>query len=484
MAEKTRITTQAILVIGGIVVAFVAFLLMLFIPSGTYFLLLNIGIFGLVLVALAAVTEASRPALLRILAGVGDSPVTGPFPALSRIVPTLLILLTVFLVVTGGFPMIILIATEVIVLWVGYSQSRFLNPEENNHTAGVDASAGNGMESSEQKRVAPDLSESRNIPPPNPFWFRIFTLGFGLLAASYFLYEVLPLIETNTAVPLPVTGIMALLILFFCILAWRARSLPPAAGEMQRVCCETATATGLVVSLCSGPLLPFVLVTALFNSGIALVLVLARDQVIDLNLAHANGFILFLVYTFGNLLILAAALLYLERAGYLPVGENIAGLSATAGDSPGMARNRNALGIIVCGFTALYFMGVMLAFVLGFVGPETHDYDLLVTIDTPDPRTVMVTYLGGKDAGKLVGLEASAGYMKAAGTPIDPPYREVIAQGFLGSQKGTEPVLVNRTITMNIKCPGSCTVEVIGYFSDGRYQKLNTTPIGILPTES
>jgi hypothetical protein len=322
----------------------------------------------------------------------------------------------------------------------------------------------------------PVTPERPGPQPPDPFWHRVATLGFGVLVLWYFLNDIWPMYQAGIPVPLPAQAVMALLLLILCGMIWKARSLPPATGRMHRIRYESVTTTGEVCRLLSGPLRPFIVAGVTLNGGIALVLLLARSRIIDFNVAHANGFILFMVYTCGNLLLFAAALVYLERGGYVLSGNEMAAFCGKPDGPPLLVKKDSVLTVLSLGFTALYFLGPLLAFGTGIIGPETHDRDILISVVRPDPSTFVITFLGGRDAGTLVGLEASESAETGRYSFRSGAEQKVIAGGYLGSEKGTIPLETNRTITWSKPCPNRCTVEVTGYFSDERHQIFYNAP--------
>lgn len=309
----------------------------------------------------------------------------------------------------------------------------------------------------------------------SPLSYRIAVLIGGLFVLSFFLLEIWPRMSKNIPVPLPIIGFQLLLLFGFCSGLWRCRNLPPAIDGLRQVMDRTGSAMNAVIPLLRNGFGVYLIAAVLLNGGLAVLILAAADGIVSINFTGANGFIVFLLFAFGNLLIFALVLLRMERIWHQPAGGDGTAPADAAGTSaatPDPVTQYAVMTVLAFVFTALFFAVPMLALSTGIIGPEAHDREILLVVEREDPAHVTVTLTGGKDAGTLVALVAEV-YEK-----VEPSYfnqqrsnRRFITEMQVGPKTGTTPLANGTRFSVVGLCNRTCIVTVDGYFSDGKQQE-------------
>jgi hypothetical protein len=212
----------------------------------------------------------------------------------------------------------------------------------------------------------------------------------------------------------------------------------------------------------------YIAVAILFNGCLALVVLLAGTNTIQLDLSHTYGNIVFLVYGFGNLVLFALVMLKLERLGRQPVSEEGNPSPDTNGSSKYFWHPRwstTMMAVLIAGFLVAFFAAPILAVEYIKAGSQTPDKVINVTVDQSDPSQVIVMYNGGKDAGQLILLEAE----------IYDPKGEYITRSFLGSDTSITPISIGQRMTFSGPLLEGSKVIVSGHFFDGKKQQIVVT---------
>jgi len=309
----------------------------------------------------------------------------------------------------------------------------------------------------------------------SPLGYRLAALIAGWFVLSFFWYEVWSRLSKNIPVPLPLIVFQIILLFAFCGMLWRCRDLPPAMDGLRQATGRTGSALEATFTALREGFGVFIAAAILLNGGLAVVLIAAADGILSINFTGANGFIVFLLFAFGNLLIFALVLLRMERVWHQPAGgdgTDLAGAPGTPPGTPDPATRYAVMTVLAFVFTALFFVVPMLALSTGIIGPEAHDREILLVVERADPAHVTVTLAGGKDAGTLVALVAEE-YEK-----IEPSYfdqersdRRFITEMQVGPKTGTTPLANGTRFSVVGLCNNTCIVTVDGYFSDGKRQR-------------
>jgi hypothetical protein len=327
----------------------------------------------------------------------------------------------------------------------------------------------------------PGTADEPALMPGNPYYrrsplgYRVAALIAGWLVLSFFWYEIWPRMSKNIPVPLPLIGFQLILLVGFCRMLWRCRNLPPAMDGLRQSMGRTGTALNAVIPLLWEGFGVYIVAAIILNGGLAVLLIAASDGILSINFTGANGFIVFLLFAFGNLLIFALVLLRMEWVWHEPAKGNGTAQAGAPGTSPGTpdpATRYAVMTILALVFTALFFAVPLLAFSTGIIGPEAHDREIYLVVERADPGHVTVTLAGGKDAGTLVALVAEE-YEK-----IEPSYfdqgkddRQFITEMQVGPKTGTVPLANGTRFSVVGQCNSTCIVTVDGYFSDGKRQR-------------
>jgi len=303
---------------------------------------------------------------------------------------------------------------------------------------------------------------------------------FVLVFIGFFYYEIFRRLVLGDPIPRSALIIQAGLVLLIYPVYRGFRYLDPAPHR------ENGDPGGMTIFLkwLAGFLFAnftrYITAGVLLNGSIALVIWLANRKTIDLDLVHEHGFILFLIFAFGNLLIFALVLLHLDKVGSQPLADDGSIMPVLPG-TPAKYLNPKLgtviMGILMFGFLAAFFAVPMLALGFGYVGPETHEREIIVTVERPDTTTIMVTYEGGRDAGMLVELSAYES-VKPEWSLFRKRQREkTLTSSSIGSETSKIPLPIGSYVTLNASCPGKCRLEIFGRFSDGKYQKFYDAPL-------
>lgn len=214
----------------------------------------------------------------------------------------------------------------------------------------------------------------------------------------------------------------------------------------------------------------YILAAILLNGSIALVVLLAANKIIDLDLLQLTGLVLLLVFFLGNCLIFALVAMKLHKIEGQPMVEDWAKVPKTPG---GPQEYLNAgmgtiiLQIFMVGFIVAVCVVPFLAidYVVDMSLAPTKD--ISITVEHPEPSQVAVVYNGGKDAGSLVVLEASIYNEKGY----------LIERSFLGSDTSISPIKIGQRINFTGSFPAHPRVRVSAHFSDGKKQVQRDSPI-------
>jgi hypothetical protein len=309
----------------------------------------------------------------------------------------------------------------------------------------------------------------------SPLGYRVAALIGGWLVLSFFWYEIWPRLSNNNPVPLPLIGLQLLLIFGFCSMLWRCRKLPPAMEELRQAMGRTGSAMNAIIPLLRNGFGVYIIAAVLLNGGLAVLILAAADGLLSINFTGANGFIVFLLFSFGNLLIFALVLLRMERVWHQPAGGDgpaSADSPGTPSGIPGPATRYAVMTILALVSTALFLAIPMLALSTGIIGPEAHDREILLVVERVDPAHVTVTLAGGKDAGTLVALVAEE-YETIPPSFFDQrkSHRRFITEMQIGPKTGTVPLPNGTRFTVVGLCNSTCTMDIHGYFLDGKEQE-------------
>ncbi|NMB78665.1 MAG: hypothetical protein GYA23_06170 [Methanomicrobiales archaeon] len=293
---------------------------------------------------------------------------------------------------------------------------------------------------------------------------------FGLFILAFFFFRIWKQSIQGETVPETDIFILGILLMLLYLYYRGYRYLKPAVGESGKGS-RLENLIGFIGELFrffKGNFAGYILAAILLNAGIALVLYLAMNRIITLDLTKSAGFLLFILFAFGNLMLFALILLRLEYIKKHPLSESGVVLPAPPG-TPGFYLTPQAgtfmMGILMIGFLIAFFAVPFLAADLVFNDnpsqkssiPENKKINIV--IGNTDPSKVIVHYYEGEDSDRLVFLEAM----------IYDQNSTLLDRSVLGSEREISPLRDSQIVFSGV-FPERSRIIVRGHFTDGTNQ--------------
>jgi len=214
----------------------------------------------------------------------------------------------------------------------------------------------------------------------------------------------------------------------------------------------------------------YLLAGIILNALLGLTIVLAGEKIITIDLTKSAGFVLFLLFAFGNLLLFALIMIRLDRISSQPPFDDDRMVPVVPGTAKRYLNPR--LSTMISGMLMFVFLIAFIA--VPFVAIDyifEHNpspaKEVNITVEHSESSQFTVIHNGGKDAGSLLLLEAG----------IYGPDGRLIKRSYLGSDTSLTPISIGQKIVFIGSFPEGSGVSVSGHFSDGERQVLPVTMV-------